>query len=395
MSQEQLATRVIGHCVVKEHEYNMVDGAPVLIDDGSVLIDQKNAVHPQNMARIFARALANESNYFIHRIAFGNGGTDVDVASNIIYNTPRDGLNPGDNYWEARLYNETYTEIVDDSNLNIGNGPGSNPTGDPVSIEHVSGPGVRSVEDLTTGSTVSSVVITAVINPDEPGGQSDSQEGGVEGENNLNSDFTFDEMGLFTAGSPQTNTSGYQDVNVGGKETKHDTGLSPNTVYTFSIQVDGNTPINIGITTPTVGTGDGISAPLNAITYGDLATVLNIPGGDLDGAGARVLITDDVATQNGGVETYGFLRFESNSSGAISKIALSDVTLFVALTGFLSLESAVDGTNAGVRNDPLTPENERERLLTHLVFSPVTKTSDRVLSITYTLNVVVARTIKK
>lgn len=384
---DDFSTRVIGHVVIKEH-----DKAG---DAGRVLLDQTNAVHPQNMARIFARALANESNYFIHRIAFGNGGTDIDVASNIIYNPPRDGLNPGDNHWEARLYNETYSEIVDDSNLNIGDGPGSTPTGDPDTIEHVSGPGVRSVEDLTVGSTVSSVVINAVINPDEPGGQSESQEGGVEGENNLNSDFTFDEMGLFTDGSPQTNTSGYQDVNVGGKESKHDTGLAPNTTYAFSIEIDGGTPVNISLTTPTVGTGDGVSAPLNAITYGDLVTVLNIPGGDLDSAGARALITDDIATQDGGVETYGFLRFESFSSGSISKISLTDTTLFAALTGFLSLESPTNGTNAGVRNDPLTPENERERLLTHLVFSPVTKTADRVLSITYTLNVVVARTIKK
>lgn len=384
---DDFSTRVIGHVVVKEHDK--------VGDAGRVLLDQKNAVHPQNMARIFARALANESNYFIHRIAFGNGGTDIDVASNIIYNPPRDGLNPGDNYWEARLYNETYSEVVDDSNLNIGSGPGSTPTGDPDTIEHVSGPGVRSVEDLTVGSTVSSVVINAVINPDEPGGQSESQEGGIEGETNLNSDFTFDEMGLFTDGSPQTNTSGYQDINIGGKESKHDTGLAPNSTYTFTIEIDGGTPINISVTTPTVGTGDGVSAPLNAITYGDLVTVLNIPGGDLDSAGARALITDDIATQDGGIETYGFLRFESYSSGSISKISLTDTTMFAALTGFLSLESPINGTNAGVRNDPLTPENERERLLTHLVFSPVTKTADRVLSITYTLNIVVARTIKK
>ncbi len=75
---DDFSTRVIGHVVVKEHDK--------VGDAGRVLLDQKNAVHPQNMARIFARALANESNYFIHRIAFGNGGTDIDVASNIIYN---------------------------------------------------------------------------------------------------------------------------------------------------------------------------------------------------------------------------------------------------------------------------------------------------------------------
>lgn len=392
---DELTTRVIGHCVVKEHDYTMKDGTPVISGEGCVLIDKKNAVHPQNMARVFARALANESNYFIHRIAFGNGGTDIDVASNIVYNPPRDGLNPGDNHWEARLYHETYSEVVDDSNLNVGSGPGSNPAGDPETLEHVSGPGVRSVEDLTVGSTVSSVVINAVINPDEPGGQSSSQEGGIEGENDLNSDFTFDEMGLFTDGSPQSNTSGYQNVNVGGKESKHDTGLSPNSLYKFGIEIDGGVFTIIDVRTPTVGTGDGVSAPLNAITYGDLVTILNIPSGDLDSVGVRAAITDDVATQDGGSETYGFLQFESYTSGTTSSIKLTDVDLFSSLTGFVDIEAPVSGSNAGVRNDPITPDNERERLLTHLVFSPVTKTADRVLSITYTLNIVVARTVKK
>ena len=44
------------------------------IYSGNELVrDQLNAIHPQNMARIFARALSNEHNYFINRVAFGNG----------------------------------------------------------------------------------------------------------------------------------------------------------------------------------------------------------------------------------------------------------------------------------------------------------------------------------
>ena len=46
-------------------------------DLGNVLVDKDNAIHPQNMARVISRALANESNYFIKEIAFGNGGTDI------------------------------------------------------------------------------------------------------------------------------------------------------------------------------------------------------------------------------------------------------------------------------------------------------------------------------
>lgn len=392
MSADSLTTRVIGHCLIKEHDYDTVDGQIVLKDEGHVLLDKNNAVHPQNMARVFARALANEPNYFIHRVAFGNGGTEIDVASNILFNPPRDGLNPGDNHWEARLYNETYAEIIDDSNVNIGGGPGTSPGSDPTTIEHVSGPGVRSAEDLTVGATVSSVVINVVLNPDEPKGQVVSQQGTTDGESNTEADFMFDELGLFTPGAPPYNTAGYQDVDVGGKEATSDTGLAPSTQYQFGIAVNGGAPQTVTFITPALGTGDGIRAPLNAITYADLITILNIPGADLDTAGAFASITDDTPSQEGGSETYGFLRFESNSSGSNSSVSLLDISLFGALTGFSEIGNAVSGVNSGVRNDPLNPSQERERMLTHLVFSPVLKSADRVLSITYTLNIVVART---
>lgn len=40
---------------------------------GEVFLDKTNAVHPQNLARIFARALANENYHHIMNIALGNG----------------------------------------------------------------------------------------------------------------------------------------------------------------------------------------------------------------------------------------------------------------------------------------------------------------------------------
>jgi hypothetical protein len=54
-------------------------------DLGNVLLDKNNAIHPQNMSRVIARALANENNFYIHRIAFGNGGTLTDAAYTITY----------------------------------------------------------------------------------------------------------------------------------------------------------------------------------------------------------------------------------------------------------------------------------------------------------------------
>ena len=48
-----------------------VDGHVNIRDDlGVVHVDKHNAVHPQNMARIFARARAREDNYYIYRMAF-------------------------------------------------------------------------------------------------------------------------------------------------------------------------------------------------------------------------------------------------------------------------------------------------------------------------------------
>jgi hypothetical protein len=40
----------------------------------------------------------------------------------------------------------------------------------------------------------------------------------------------------------------------------------------------------------------------------------------------------------------------------------------------------------------LAPALERERLITHLIFSPITKAANRTLTITYTLTISVART---
>ncbi|MGI0076106.1 MAG: hypothetical protein ACREAU_01720 [Nitrosopumilaceae archaeon] len=386
-------------------------------DLGNIFVDKENAVHPQNMARVIARALANESNFYIHRMAFGNGGTIIGVTFDITYMTVNDGQPPDVRTWDSRLYRETYAEIVDegnptlnlllgtdpgsaDSNTGTRPGGGSVPSGDPASVPHVSGPGVRSNE---LGLT-SEVVVTCVLNPDEPSGQFATDAlGPIE---DPDGSFTFDEIALYTTGAPAIATNGSQDIDVGNRTALDDTGLTANTPYNFNIAVNGGGVVNINFITPAAG-GSG---PGNEILYGDL--VKAILTGDvvwnpvwagfnpLPGVGTTVNITNDgsfdpfVPLAN----TFGFLRFISGTTGTASSIALTAGTpgpqdMIAALNPPIGgiIKPQVNGRAAGVQNNPVTPSTEAERLLAMVVFSPVLKAKNRTLTITYTLTVSVAR----
>lgn len=141
MSLESLGIKVLGHVKLEGKQ------------TGEIFLDKKNAIHPQNVARIFARALANEPYHHIANIALGNGGSFIDTAGNILYNPPNTvGIG-------AKLYNETYSESVD----------GSIQNGNTVISS-------ASAVDLT-----SLVTITATIAADEPSNQfiSDAQADGI------------------------------------------------------------------------------------------------------------------------------------------------------------------------------------------------------------------------
>jgi len=385
-------------------------------DIGNVYLDKDNAVHPQNMARVIARSLSNESNFGVNRIAFGNGGTLVDAAYTITYKTPNDGQPPDVRTWDARLYSETYSEIVDEGNptLNplLGTDPGSagpnagtrpgggsDVAGDPASVPHVSGPGVRSNE---LGLT-SEVVITAVLNPNEPTGQfiTDDQSP----TENTESSFTFDEIGLYTSGSPAIDSNGSQDVDVGNRTSEDDSTLLANTQYSFIIDVDGGGAQIIDFTTPAAG-GSG---PGGEILYGDITEAIN--SGDVTWnvtwAGSNplpgsttVAITDNTLNfpTTTGAQTFGYLRFTSGTTGVTSSILLTAGSIGLDMFAGLNAPSGGelltpgDGLDAGVQNDPVNPGTERERLLTHIIFSPVLKSANRTLTVTYTLTVSVART---
>lgn len=139
-------------------------------DNGEVVLDKCNAIHPQNVAKVLARGLANEPNQQVYKIALGNGGTYIDSTQKIVYNTPNTvGVN-------ADLYNVTYSEVVDDSDTNVG-------IGNSVISQAVPSPSIASI-----------VICTIQLSANEPSGQATTDGTTTD----PNSPFTFDELGLKT-----------------------------------------------------------------------------------------------------------------------------------------------------------------------------------------------------
>lgn len=404
---EFIPVTMTGHCKITD-------------DLGNTLLDKHNAIHPQNVSRIFARALANEHNSYINRIAFGNGGTMVDAAFTVSYRLPNDGQSPDTATWDSRIYYETFSKIIDDGltvlnpnlgvdigsadlNTSVRDGGGSVPSSDPTTIPHISGPGVRSID---LGLT-SEVIISATINADEPKSQyltdsfADTQS--TEGS------FIFDEIGLYTSGTKAINTSGSQYIDVGNRTSIDNTGLANGTTYKFRISVNNGTSTLIQFKTPNLG-GSGSNGE---ILYGDLCQAINtgdsawgLSGTNPLPLNTKISITDisggSYSTITGCV-TYGFLKFTSGTSGSTSTIKLDDPTWSAreTNTSFLPainaplggiLQPPIAGTIAGLQNAPTNYTNERERLLAHLIFSPILKSANRVLNIVYTLTISVART---
>lgn len=375
----------------------------VLIKDetnNKILVNKSNAIHPQNMSRILARALSNEPNSIIHRMAFGNGGTFKDVGDNLVFNPPNDGTIDG---WESRLYNETYSEIVDESNTNLGMdlgsagpnvirpGGGSDPTSDPV------GAGVTSQE----AGIKSNVIIKVFLNENEPDGQ-DLSILNPTGEE----DFVFDEIGLYSPGLPAVSTPGYSSIFVNNKTSEDPSPVAPNALLSLDLQIDGQL-YSCELAVPPSGTG-----PTGQITYGDICEGINtgawIVSGDQindlgNDAGVYVYITDisgGTYPSIIGAQSYGLLTFQSKTTGVDSNVVIGCNTNVVNDFGNILTSgvcancnvSSIPGNSAGVANDPLNPENERERLLTHIIFTPIPKANDVAISITYTLTMSVCTT---
>jgi hypothetical protein len=355
------------------------------VTTNTAILHIDNAVHVQNLARILARGLAHEYNGQISRIAFGDGGSVRGTTGEVI--KPN---NAGTSTWDSRIHHEIFSKIVDggldvlnpdlgkdlgsaDTNTLARIGGTSFPGSDPTTILHLSGPGVRSVElDGAAG-----ISITAYINADEP---------------TTGVPLTINEIGLYSAGTQAIATNGYQRIFVNNRRATDNTSLNKGTQYSFNISVDGGAPQTITFTIP--GTG--------SITFGELCEYVNSRNnGNGLIAGAKMIITSAVTTYPSiiGEDTGGFLVVVSKSTGARSSIVLSNGTwipnntpTFISQVLFgSSLTSAVTGQPAGMANAVANATNERERLLSHVTFAPITKPVGANWKFVYTLRLTISQ----
>ena len=138
-------------------------------DTGELILSKQNAVHPRNLSYAISRSLARETNGFIFKLAFGNGGTFYNSSATLVYRSPN---TTGD----ANLYNSTYEVQVDDA-------ASGTPESNSVNSAAATAPSISAL-----------VVVTALLTAGEPSGQAAADNITTDSE----SAFTFDEIGLKT-----------------------------------------------------------------------------------------------------------------------------------------------------------------------------------------------------
>ena len=135
---------------------------------GEILLDKKNAINYETISICMASTLADKTNGFIYQMAFGNGGSAVDLTGVITYLPPNTtGIN-------ASLYNQTYTKVVD-GNSAANQDPGNNY----MTVIH------------TSGQVYTDIVVTCLLDYGEPAGQQ-----AFDNSTNFNGEYVFDELGL-------------------------------------------------------------------------------------------------------------------------------------------------------------------------------------------------------
>ena len=137
-------------------------------ESGEDYVNKRNAIHYENMSEALALSLSNKTTGFVHEMAFGNGGTNVDPTGVITY------LPANSTGQSSSLYNQTYYKVVDD-NSSLNTDAGRNK----LTVNHVS------------GNIYSDIVVSCLLDYGEPSGQQ-----AFDNTSNFNDTYTFDELGL-------------------------------------------------------------------------------------------------------------------------------------------------------------------------------------------------------
>jgi hypothetical protein len=155
-----------------EHQGMSIRGHILITDPDTneIIQDKTNAIHYENISEAMASSLAGKSGNFIRTMNFGNGGTSIDPTGVINY-LPANTFSQN-----STLYNQTYAKLVDDSSVD-----NLDPANSKIEIRHV------------PGKVYTDILVTCLIDYGEPAGQA-----AFDNSQNLNEDYVFDELGLFS-----------------------------------------------------------------------------------------------------------------------------------------------------------------------------------------------------
>ena len=137
-------------------------------DTNEIFVNKRNAIHYEHMSIALANSISNSGNGFIHKMAFGNGGTAVDPTGIITY-LPTNTV--GQN---VSLYNPTYSKIID--NTAIAN---PDPANNKMTITHV------------PGTVYTDILVSCLLDYGEP-----PEQQAFDNSTNFNGEYVFDELGL-------------------------------------------------------------------------------------------------------------------------------------------------------------------------------------------------------
>jgi len=150
--------RMNGHVLIKD------------VDTQMVLADKSNAINFEIASYALALSLAHRPNGHVMQVVFGNGASSVSAVGGVTY------LPPNVTGLDAQLYNQTYSKFVDDNSPQ-----NTDPINNFLRVNH------------TSGNTYSDVVVTTLLDYNEPAGQQ-----ATDATTDNEGTFVFDEIGIRT-----------------------------------------------------------------------------------------------------------------------------------------------------------------------------------------------------